>query len=158
MLSGSRLIAGLALLATFLMRFLRKARVALAGGSHRSQVRARCCDSVRVDAAGDCSAVGDPAVQLCCVLMDDSASMKLTDDGSHTRLDAVKQLMSANSAFYSRLADRFKLRTYKFSTTADRVEKASELSGSGDQTNLTPRRWIRRLVNQLGLAYVGSHT
>jgi len=33
------------------------------------------------------------------VLMDDSASMKLTDDGSHTRLDAVKKFDVGNSAF-----------------------------------------------------------
>ena len=78
-----------------------------------------------------------PQSSYAAVLMDDSASMKLTDDGSHTRLETVKQLMSANSPFYSALADKFKLRSYKFSTTADRVQNASELSGSGDQTNLT---------------------
>ncbi|PYT03042.1 MAG: hypothetical protein DMF60_19560 [Acidobacteria bacterium] len=78
-----------------------------------------------------------PQSSYASVLMDDSASMKLTDDGSHTRLETVKQLMSANSPFYSALADKFKLRSYKFSTTADRVQNASELSGSGDQTNLT---------------------
>ncbi len=71
------------------------------------------------------------------VLMDDSSSMKLPDDNNHTRLDALKQLMSANSAFYSALADKFKLRTYKFAATADRVQNASELAGSGDETNLT---------------------
>lgn len=78
-----------------------------------------------------------PQSSYAAVLMDDSASMKLTDDGTHTRLETVKQLMSANSPFYSALSDKFKLRAYKFSTTADRVQNASELSGSGDQTNLT---------------------
>jgi uncharacterized membrane protein len=69
--------------------------------------------------------------------MDDSSSMKLPDEASHTRLDALKQLMSANSPFYSALADKFKLRPYKFAATADRVQNAAELSGSGGETNLT---------------------
>ncbi|HSB11308.1 MAG TPA: VWA domain-containing protein [Blastocatellia bacterium] len=70
------------------------------------------------------------------VLMDNSASMQLPDEGSHTRLESVKQLMSANSQFYSALSDKFKLRAYKFSTQAERVQNASELSGSGEETNL----------------------
>lgn len=78
-----------------------------------------------------------PQSSYAAVLMDDSASMKLPDEASHTRLDAVKQLMSANSAFYSALADKFKLRAYKFASTAERVENASELSGAGEETNLT---------------------
>jgi len=41
------------------------------------------------------------------VLMDDSSSMKLPDDGSRSRLETLKQLMSGNSAFYSALADKF---------------------------------------------------
>ena len=71
------------------------------------------------------------------VLMDDSSSMKLPDEASPTRLEALKQLMSANSAFYSALADKFKLRPYKFAATADRVQNASELSGIGEETNIT---------------------
>ena len=71
------------------------------------------------------------------VLMDDSASMKLPDDGNRTRLDSLKQLMSANSAFYTALADKFKLRAYKFASAAERVPGAGELSGSGDETNIT---------------------
>jgi uncharacterized membrane protein len=78
-----------------------------------------------------------PQSSYAAVLMDDSASMKLPEDGGHTRLDAVTQLMSANSPFYSALADKFKLRTYKFSSTADRVQNASELSGAGEETNVT---------------------
>ncbi|MFY9571926.1 MAG: VWA domain-containing protein, partial [Blastocatellia bacterium] len=78
-----------------------------------------------------------PQSSYVAVLMDDSSSMKLPDDGSHTRLDSVQQLMSANSAFYSALADKFKLRAYKFSSTAERIQNASELSGGGEETNLT---------------------
>ena len=71
------------------------------------------------------------------VLMDDSSSMKLPDGANPARLDTLKQLMSANSVFYSALADKFKLRPYKFAAAADRVQNASEISGSGDETNLT---------------------
>jgi len=70
------------------------------------------------------------------VLMDDSASMQLPDDGNHTRLDSLKQLMSPNSKIYSSLTNNFKLRAYRFSTSAERVQNASELVGNGDQTNL----------------------
>ena len=71
------------------------------------------------------------------VLMDDSSSMKLNDEANSTRLDALKLLMSANSAFYTALADNFKLRPYRFAATAERVNNASELSGNGEETNLT---------------------
>jgi len=71
------------------------------------------------------------------VMMDDSSSMKLPDESMPTRLDSLKQLMSANSAFYTALSDNFKLRPYKFAATAERVQNATELSGSGEETNLT---------------------
>ena len=78
-----------------------------------------------------------PQSSYVAVLMDDSSSMKLPDEGNRTRLDSVKQLLSANSAFYSALADKFKVRAYKFSSTAERVQNAGELSGGGDETSLT---------------------
>ena len=70
------------------------------------------------------------------VLMDDSSSMKLKNEGEETRLDALKGLMGAESKFYKTLADNFKVRTYQFSQTASRAD-ASQLTGEGQQTNLT---------------------
>jgi hypothetical protein len=78
-----------------------------------------------------------PQSSYVAVLMDDSSSMKLPAESSETRLDAVKQLMSANSSFYSQLAEKFKLRNYKFAASADRIQNASELSADGTETNLT---------------------
>jgi uncharacterized membrane protein len=78
-----------------------------------------------------------PQSSYVAVLMDDSSSMKLPDESSASRLEALKQLMSANSAFYSALADKFKLRPYRFAATADRIQNASELSGIGEETNIT---------------------
>jgi uncharacterized membrane protein len=63
--------------------------------------------------------------------------MKLPDDGSHTRLETLKQLMSTNSKFYSTLADKFKLRPYKFASSAERIQNAAELSADGEETNLS---------------------
>jgi uncharacterized membrane protein len=77
-----------------------------------------------------------PQSSYVAVLMDDSSSMKLPDDSSHARLETLKQLMSANSKFYSALADKFKLRPYKFASTAERVQNVAEVSGEGDETNL----------------------
>ena len=77
-----------------------------------------------------------PQSSYVAVLMDDSASMNLPDDGGRTRLDSVKQLMSPESQFLTRLADKFKVRGFKFSSSAERVQSAAELSGAGEQTNL----------------------
>ncbi|HEX8090173.1 MAG TPA: glutamine amidotransferase, partial [Blastocatellia bacterium] len=70
------------------------------------------------------------------VLMDDSASMNLADEANHTRLDSVKQLMSAGSQFRAALAGKFKVRAFKFASSAERVQDAGELTGAGEQTNL----------------------
>lgn len=70
------------------------------------------------------------------VLMDDSSSMKLTDEGGAARLDAVKSLMGAESEFARRLAENFKVRGYRFSQNAERAD-ASQLAAEGQQTNLT---------------------
>jgi len=43
-----------------------------------------------------------PQSSYVAVLMDDSSTMKLPDEASHTRLDALPQLMPANSASYSK--------------------------------------------------------
>lgn len=70
------------------------------------------------------------------VLMDDSASMRLNDARGQTRLEAARQLTSSGSPFFANLSDKFKLRLFKFSGAAQRVQSAAELTGGGDQTNL----------------------
>lgn len=77
-----------------------------------------------------------PQSSYVAVLMDDSASMSLIDDGGRSRLDSIKQLMSPDSPFLTRLADRFKVRAFKFSSSAERVQSAAELSGAGEQTDV----------------------
>ncbi|HSO76097.1 MAG TPA: glutamine amidotransferase, partial [Blastocatellia bacterium] len=77
-----------------------------------------------------------PQSSYVAVLMDDSSSMKLAGDGSASRLEEVKQLMSNDSKFYGALSDKFKLREFKFTTSAERILNATELTGEGDQTDL----------------------
>jgi uncharacterized membrane protein len=77
-----------------------------------------------------------PQSSYVAVLMDDSASMNLADEASRTRLDSVKQLMSGGSQFYTALAAKFKVRAFKFSSSAERVQDAGELTGAGEQTNM----------------------
>src|SRR5258708_39630764 len=69
--------------------------------------------------------------------MDDSASMKRADEGRQTRVDAMKQLMSGQGVFYEALSAKFKVRPFKFSGAAERVQDVSELTGTGEQTNVT---------------------
>ncbi|HJQ69992.1 MAG TPA: hypothetical protein VKA70_13525 [Blastocatellia bacterium] len=70
------------------------------------------------------------------VLMDDSKSMLLADEGEASRLETVKRLMAHESDFHAALADKFKVRAFKFSEIAQRVESASELEGAGEQTDI----------------------
>jgi uncharacterized membrane protein len=77
-----------------------------------------------------------PQSSYIAVLMDDSSSMNLADEARRSRLDSVKQLMSGEGRFYKALADKFKVRAFKFSSTAERVQDASELTGAGEQTDL----------------------
>jgi uncharacterized membrane protein len=77
-----------------------------------------------------------PQSSYVAVLMDDSASMRLADEGNRSRLDSVKQLMSPGTHFMSALSDKFKIRAFKFSAASERAQDATELTGAGDQTNL----------------------
>ena len=70
------------------------------------------------------------------VLMDDTASMKIADEGGRARLDAIRQLMAPDNAFYSALSDKFKLKMYKFSNGAEPMQNPAELSGGGQETDL----------------------
>lgn len=77
-----------------------------------------------------------PGSSYVAVLMDDSASMKLRDEGDTTRLEALRQAMSPASRFYAELADKFKIRAYKFSSSAERISDSQELTGEGQRTDL----------------------
>lgn len=77
-----------------------------------------------------------PGSSYVAVLMDDSRSMQLADEGTGTRLDAIKQALSPQSQFSAKLAENFKVRAYRFSSKAERIADASELTGEGEHTDL----------------------
>jgi uncharacterized membrane protein len=77
-----------------------------------------------------------PQSNYVAVLMDDSSSMLLSDDGDRTRLDSVRNLMTADTPFHKALSDKFRIRAFRFSAGAQRVADATELTGSGDRTSL----------------------
>ncbi|HYP28852.1 MAG TPA: glutamine amidotransferase [Blastocatellia bacterium] len=77
-----------------------------------------------------------PQSSYVAVLMDDSASMKLADEEGGTRLDAVQSMMGAGSQFHQQLSEKFKVRAFKFSDMAGRVEGASDLLAEGPVTNI----------------------
>ena len=71
------------------------------------------------------------------VLIDDSRSMQITDWGTESRGAFVRQAFGAPDApIMKALADKFVVRTFKFSSAASRLASASELGFSGAQTKL----------------------
>jgi uncharacterized membrane protein len=69
------------------------------------------------------------------VLLDDSRSMRIADEGT-PRSDFVAQAFSADAALGRELADRFKLRFFRFAETAGRLGSVSDLTYDGGQTSL----------------------
>lgn len=71
------------------------------------------------------------------VLIDDSRSMQITDWGTESRGAFVRQAFGApDAALMKALADKFVLRTFRFSSTAVRLASPDELSFGGPQTKL----------------------
>ncbi len=65
------------------------------------------------------------------VLLDDSGSMSLE---TPSRVDRVKQVFGAQSPLLKKLAERFQVRTYRFSDIATRLTPPAQLTGSGPST------------------------
>ena len=71
------------------------------------------------------------------VIVDDSRSMQITDWGTESRGAFVRQAFGApDAALMKALADKFVLRTFRFSSTASRLASPSELGFAGSQTRL----------------------
>jgi uncharacterized membrane protein len=78
-----------------------------------------------------------PQQNVVAVLLDDSRSMQIPDWGSQPRGEFVKQSFSAaESPIMKALSDRFLVRVFRFSSTAGRLESASDLTFNGSQTRL----------------------
>ncbi|MGH9310354.1 MAG: hypothetical protein ACRD1U_13335, partial [Vicinamibacterales bacterium] len=70
------------------------------------------------------------------VLVDDSRSMQIADAGGQPRGAFVRQHFSAESPVLKALADKFIVRTFRFSSTSRRVTGPDELTFTGSQTKL----------------------
>lgn len=78
-----------------------------------------------------------PQQNFLAVLLDDSRSMQVADWGSDARAAYVRNEFGGPNAPLSKaLADKFVLRTFRFSTAAARVASGGDLSFAGAQTRL----------------------
>ena len=78
-----------------------------------------------------------PQQNVVAVLLDDSRSMQIPDwDGQARGTYLTEQFGTPDSPLIQALSDRFLVRTFRFSSTAGRLESASDLSFSGSQTRL----------------------
>jgi uncharacterized membrane protein len=73
------------------------------------------------------------------ILIDDSRSMQITDaDGAARGTFARDRFAAPDAALLDTLADRFVLRTFRFSSSATRLAGPQDLTFSGAQTKLGP--------------------
>jgi uncharacterized membrane protein len=78
-----------------------------------------------------------PQQNVVAVLLDDSRSMQIPDwNGQARGAYLTEQFGTPDSPLMQALSDRFLVRTFRFSSTAGRLESASDLSFSGSQTRL----------------------
>jgi uncharacterized membrane protein len=76
-----------------------------------------------------------PQESYLAVVIDNSESMKIKDDGQVARSDELqKQFESTN--FFKRLSDKFKIRTYRFDSAAERIERPDQMTFAGKRTKL----------------------
>src|SRR5882672_11038507 len=69
------------------------------------------------------------------VLVDDSQSMRIADDGE-TRGQVAARSFGPEAPLLKALADRYKLRLFRFSETAERLPSTTELTFDGGRTSL----------------------
>jgi uncharacterized membrane protein len=70
------------------------------------------------------------------VLVDDSRSMQIADEGGKTRGSVAGQQFAPDSPLMKSLAEKFVVRTFRFSSTARRFSNPQELTFGGSQTKL----------------------
>jgi uncharacterized membrane protein len=76
-----------------------------------------------------------PQESYIAVVIDNSESMKIKDDGQVSRSEQLlKELETTN--FMKRLEDKFKVRKYRFDTRAERIEGLERLTFEGKRTSL----------------------
>lgn len=82
------------------------------------------------------------------VIVDDSRSMQLKDENGRSRIEAAKEILSANNQFARGLDEKFKVGLYGFSTGASKIRDANELKAEGAATDIVNA--LRETVNDQG--------
>jgi uncharacterized membrane protein len=72
------------------------------------------------------------------VIVDDSRSMTIADREGLPRTDFVQKELSDEGGLHKALADKFVLRHFKFSTSADRLNNVADLKYAGTSSRLAP--------------------
>jgi uncharacterized membrane protein len=76
-----------------------------------------------------------PQESYVAVVIDNSLSMKIKDDGQVSRAEQLQKQLEATN-FFKRLEDRFKVRRYRFDNTAERIDRMDQLTFEGKRTRL----------------------
>jgi uncharacterized membrane protein len=76
-----------------------------------------------------------PQESYMAVVVDNSASMKIKDDGQVSRSEQLQKQFEATN-FLKRLGDKFKIRIYRFDNAAERIERPDQLTFAGNRTRL----------------------
>src|SRR5438874_765864 len=71
------------------------------------------------------------------ILLDDSRSMRVTDQDGKPRSDFVTSSFGPDSPVLKALSSRYAIRFFKFASTADRVGGTRDLTYNGTQTKLS---------------------
>jgi uncharacterized membrane protein len=70
------------------------------------------------------------------VILDDSRSMTIADRDGQPRNDFIQKQFAADGALQKALSDRFVLRLFRFSTSADRLSNVADLKYAGTSSRL----------------------
>jgi uncharacterized membrane protein len=76
-----------------------------------------------------------PQESYMAVVIDNSESMKIKDDGQVSRSEQLQKQLEATN-FMKRLSDKFKVRTYRFDSSAERIERLDQMTFGGKRTRI----------------------
>src|ERR1041385_5687635 len=76
-----------------------------------------------------------PQESYLAVVIDNSESMNIRDDGKESRAELLQKQFE-NSAFFKKLADKFRVRIYRFDKEAERIDNPNRLNFEGKRTRL----------------------
>src|SRR5216117_37662 len=76
-----------------------------------------------------------PQESYLAVVIDNSESMKIKDDGQISRAEQLQKQFEATN-FFKRLSDKFKVRTYRFDRDAERIDRPDQVTFEGKRTRL----------------------